>query len=316
MANFTKQILIFILIIVCISFILNLFQGYFNLDPKHYKKQYSSAKNFIPTHNINGIILGTSHSTHSLRPKILDKSGITFYNYALNGASPEFNYNWYNRIYRPYNESPSYCLFGVDFFMFDKNWLWRSFEQDAEYFSYEVFFKELFLNNRSNKKDLIINRFPFLKYRSQIKSSLKLKHGDPSFNMSNYDRGYISYSTAFESTRFEPKLKFKVDKIQIEYFKILVNQMISDNIKIFFIFPPEYGIDIAKYNKMESLKIINEIANQYAIPILNYNTDLRSDINKDILLFSDWGHMNHRGAEIFSNKIANDLKDKTNNILH
>jgi len=306
MTHFIKNIFIFLIGILGIFYSLNLFQSKFNIDPEHYKEQYFSATN--TTSNTDGIILGTSHATHSIRPTILDESGITFYNYALNGANPEFYYKWYNDIYLSYNDKPSYCLFAVDFFMFDENWLWRRFEQDSEYLPDEVFLKELFQNKESDKIDLIVNRFAATKYRSQIVSSLMLKHGSVYHNIKNYDRGYISDSIPFDSIRFKSNLTFKIDESQIKYFKKLLHQMVESNVEIIFTMTPEYKIDVDEYDKMESLKIIKQIAKGFNIPILNYNMEFRSDINQNILLFSDWGHLNHKGAGVFSKKIADDLK--------
>src|SRR5688572_18586974 len=260
MSNFIRHTLIFLSIVLSIFISLNIFQSYFNEDPEHYKKQYQSA--ITPTPHYDGIILGTSHATHALCPSILDESGLTFHNYALNGANSEFYQEWFNKIYLPHRQKARFCLFAIDFFMFDKNWLWRRFDQDAEYFSNKVFLQELLLNTKSNKTDLIVNRFPFLKYRSQISASIRLKKGSPFFNVADYDRGYISYSRTFDSTLFKPNLKYKVDTFQVNCFKALINEMIEYDIKICFVMTPEYGIDKNEYSKMKSLQIVNEIAKE------------------------------------------------------
>lgn len=310
MYTFIKHIFAFLLCLIGVFSLLNLLQSNFNLDPVQYKNQYSTATNSLP--KIDGIILGTSHATHSLRPTLLDKSDVTFYNFALNGSNPEFNYKWYNKIYLLNREKPKYCLYAVDFFMFDKKRLWRRFEQDAEYFPSDFFLKEL-IKPKSNTKDLIVNRFPFLKYRSQIKSSLSLKHNNLSFNEENYDRGYISFSSSFDSINYKPYLNFKIDFSQVKYFKALVKKMLNNGVDILFVMTPEYGISVNEYQKMESLKIIEQIAQEHDIQFLNYNTKLRSNLNQDIKYFSDWGHMNHLGAELFSKKITNELKVRAHN---
>jgi lysophospholipase L1-like esterase len=64
---------------------------------------------------------------------------------------------------------------------------------------------------------------------------------------------------------------------------------------------------------MKSLKIIDSIAKSLKIPIINYNTDLISNTNKNINYFTDWGHMNHTGAKIFSNELAKEIKALTHN---
>lgn len=313
MTLFIKRIITLSLIVILVFIILNALQSSFNIDPIHYKKQYqkiTSSKN-----DYDGIVIGTSHATHSIRPSILDKSGIRFYNFSLNGAKPEYYLKWYYKFVYHKKNKPKICLYAVDFFMFDNSWLWRNIEQDAEYFPKQLFYKELTKGNL-NKTDLIINRIPLFKYREQIIHSLKLEKGNKDYDIKNFDRGYISYSTQFKESSFKPRLDHKIDAIQVKCFKLLIKQMQEDDIKIFFIVAPEYGININSYHQMESLKIIDSLAKKFKIPLMNYNIELRSFINKNINLFSDWGHMNHKGSEIFSEKLARDLKAQNNFFLY
>ncbi len=306
MKLFIKRLFFFALILAGIFGLINIFQTFYNLAPEHYKRQYSSIINFKSDYN--GIILGTSRATHSIRPADLDQSGIQFYNYALNGSNPEFYLKWYNTFLHNNKTKPAYCLFAVDFFMFDKKWLWRRFEHDAEYFPTKIYTEALIENNGLNKFDLVINRFPFLKYRKQITNSIKLEQGAKVFNMNDYDRGYVCYFNALDTGGFTPRLKFNIYPDQVFYFESLLEKMQADKIKIFFVVTPEFGIDTTIYNKMESLKIIDTLAEKFNIPILNYNIKLRSDINLDISLFSDWSHMNNEGSKVFSKKLALDVK--------
>jgi hypothetical protein len=311
MRHFIKKSLMYTLLVIFVFTILNWFQSFYNIEPEHYKKQYESIVN--NTYDYDGVIFGTSHATHSIRPKVLDESGVKFYNYSLNGSNPEFYFKWYNSFIHNTKKKPKYCIYAVDFFMFDRYWVGRRFEQDAEFFPANVFFNELLNNADFNRLNLIINRFPFLKYRSQIKQSLLLKKGSPNFNSDNYDRGYISFSVPFDSKLFEPSLKYNIDSIQVKYFKLLLKQILDDDIKIIFVMTPEYGISANEYYQMESLKIIDSISKELDIPILNYNTELSSSINKEINYFTDWGHMNHFGAQIFSNELVKEIKARMHN---
>ena len=318
MKHFVKNYLLFVLLAILIFTSINIFQSTYNAEPTHYRKQYESIINNANVYN--GIIIGTSHASHSLRPTILDASGIRYYNYSLNGSNPEFHYKWYKSFIHYKEIKPKYCLYAFDFFMFDKDLLWRRFEQDVEYFPAHLFVNELLNNDNFNKFDLIVNRFPFLKYRRQIKQSLKLERGSPQFDSNTYDRGYISFSIPFDSIQFKPKLNYKIDPIQVGYFKLLLKQMLEDNVNIIFVMTPQYGINVNEYYQMESLKIIDYISKELDIPVLNYNTGLglefKSYINTNINYFSDWGHMNHNGANIFSNAIAKEIKARTHNIVY
>jgi hypothetical protein len=308
MILFLKRSFSFSIVVLLVFIIMNLFQSYYNIEPEHYKKQYESITNY--KNDYEGIIIGTSHATHSIRPSILDKSGIRFYNYSLNGSNPEFYFKWYTTFIKNVEIKPKFCLFSIDFFMFDQVLLKRRIEKDSEYFPKKLFFNQLINNKNLNKFDFIINRFPVIKYRSQIKESLLLLKGNEMFNINNYDRGYISCSIPFDKNLFKPELNFQIDTTQVKYFKLLLKQMLDDNIKIILVMVPEYGIKVNQYDQMKSMKIIDSIKDQFNLPIINYNTELRSILNQNITYFADWGHMNHKGAKMFSRKLAKEIKDR------
>jgi len=310
MIKFLKNIVLFSLILFFCTSLINLFQKKYNPDPEHFRQQYAEITNKENFHE--GIIIGASHATHSIRPSILDKSGIKFHNFALNGANPEFYYHWYNRTVSKSKVKPTHCIFAINYFMFDSSWLWRRIEQDSEYLTFSVFWKDFFTEKRFNKKDLIINRFPFLKYRGRIKESLRLKKGDNRYLISEYDRGYISLQIPYEDDNFKPILKHKIDPVQVTFFTSLLKKLQSENIKVIFVMTPEYGIDINEYEKMESLKIISSLSNELKIPIVNFNTELKSSINTNIKFYSDWGHLNTLGSKVFSEKLAKEIKILTN----
>jgi len=295
MKKYLTHLLCFAILIAFSFFLINILQKFYNTDPAHYKLQYENV--ISQNDNTEGIILGTSHATHAIRPTILDQTGIHFYNYALDGANPKFYFNWYNELFK--DKNPKYCIIAFDWFMFDDSWLWRNFEQDSEYFPFNVFYKLLRKTDKFNIEDLIVNRFPFIKYKKNIISSLKLKKGDIRFNPIDYDRGFIPFNIPFDSANYKSNLKYKINKSQLKIFKFLVAQMYTEGIEIIFVMIPEFGIKKNEYLKMQSIKIINEISQKYNIPILNFNTTLRSSINENIFDFSDWGHMNKKGSIIF-----------------
>lgn len=308
MSTFIKSSILFFLVLLGTAMLLNVFQKYFNNSPDYYKKQYLEANS--PKAYNEGIILGASHATHSMRPTYLDSSNVHTYNFALNGSNPEYYLNWYNKIYLRSNKKPEYCLYSINYFMFDEQLLWRNFDQDSEYFPFDVYWNEFIFKSNVNKKDLILNRYPIFKYRSQVVSNLIKKKN---IKFYDYDRGYISYSIPMDSARYSANLNHSVDSFQVECFKTLIKKMVTDSVKIIFIMTPEYGLKADDYSNMESMYIISQIAKNYGIPFLNYNNGYRSNMNMDMDLYNDWGHMNAKGSLLFSKKLAEDLKST---ILH
>jgi hypothetical protein len=309
MKPFIFKIGFFTLIILLFFTALNIFQGQFNNSPEQFKLKYEEIK--YNKQKANGIIIGTSHAAHSIRPSLLDSTGINFYNFALNGSNPIFYSHWFNEIFLKEYPKPRYCIFAVDWFMFDEKWLWRTFEQDAEYFPFRIFISCLFKFNDFNKKDLFLNRFPATKYRKSIKRSLKLQKGDSLYQVSEYDRGYIPANYPFDSLKFQSKKNIQdieISAIQVNHFEKLIHQLDSLGICIIFIMTPEYHIEKSDYSQMESIKIIERVSLKYNIPFLNFNTNFRTGINEDINNFVDWGHMSKTGSIVFSKLLADKIR--------
>lgn len=290
--------------------LMNVFQRYSNPGPYHYRQQYAQFEE--DTLDAEAIIIGTSHATHAIRPSLLDKSHKKFYNFSLNGASPEFFYNWYHELYKSRFGRPDYCIIAIDWFMFDEEWLHRKFEQDSEYFPRDVFWRILLRGGDFDRGELVRSRFPILKYRRSFLSSLGFKQVDEGFLASGFDRGFIPVELPFDSSRFEVKYETSISAKRQQLFQKLVHELDSSGTKLVFVITPEYNVEPAWYEQIESLHFVREVAVRYQIPILNFNTTFRSSINEDINCFSDWGHMNDSGSVEFSMMLADKISNLSN----
>src|ERR1035437_5879156 len=109
----------FLIVITIIGISINIFQSRYNNSQVHYKLKYNAINNSSTP--FNAIIIGSSHSAHSIKPSLLSNSNISYYNFALNGANPKFYSDWYLKLFRKKHPSPKYCIIGIDWFMFDGN---------------------------------------------------------------------------------------------------------------------------------------------------------------------------------------------------
>jgi hypothetical protein len=99
----------------------------------HYDGQFLEL--FEKHVNAEYIFIGTSHFTHGVTPEEFEVSGKRFFNFALNGSNPSYYTWWYNDVFKANNYvKPKAIIFGVNWFMFDTNWLWRRPEFDFEYY--------------------------------------------------------------------------------------------------------------------------------------------------------------------------------------
>ncbi len=313
MKKFLKEFGIFFLIILLLGVIINysLGKNYYN----HFELQYKEIVD--PKKKIDGIILGTSHGTHGIRPQVLDSIGIGFYNFAMNGGNPEFYWNWYTNVFAPNHPKPGYCVWATDWFLFDTVWVWRKYEQDSEYFPDSLFYANL-KSTDYNTRSLILNRVPFTKYKT-VKDipNIFRRYDESQFIVSKYKDGFLPYwprKIEKFKDRYTNKLKdiYKISRRQQQFFEKLVERMSIDGIKVILINTPEYGSKNEEYEKIIAFNYLDSFAKKIGIPFLNYNLGKRHPINDDKELFTDWGHLNDKGSQVFSAILRKDLDSLIN----
>lgn len=308
MRKFLIHLLLFISFIISISSIIE-----YQLDKNitnHYELQYEEVVH--NTKHANCILIGASHSTNGIRPSILDTLGFKFYNFSLGGKGTDFYYHWYENIFSQYYQKPQYIIYVVEWFMFDANKKTNTYEKDSEFFPLSVFLKSLLQPWKYDVKSLVLNRTCILKYNKpdHLKYIFQKKTNYSPYLMSEFDNGFIAYeldeitkAKKFNGTDYE----CVITKEMLTYFEELLKRFSKENIKVIFVDPPEYGGSREIYEKLETYAYLNKLSKQYNIPFLNYNIELRTDMNTNRELFTDWDHLNSKGSIEFSKMLSNDL---------
>ena len=286
---------------------MNTFQSYYNKEYPHYKLQYEELAN--KNSSYKGIIIGTSHATHAIQPSVLDKTGIQFYNFSLNGSNPEFYLNWYKELFNKHHSEVKYCIISVDNYFF-KGDAWRMFEQDVAFFP-KTTFRELMLdgNKEYDRKRLFFNYFPVFKYRTQLGASLQFRKGDSHFLVEKYDRGFIPFETPFKQKYFlrEERKDNLITIKQKELFVELVDQFVNEGIDVLFVMPPEYDLSFKEYRSLQLF--MQEMSIKYRVPFFDFNGALSSNALNSIENFSDKSHMNEQGSQVFSEVLAKEIQE-------
>ena len=308
MKKFLKDFGVFLVIVFLVAIVINYCFGkrYYN----HYELQYKEIVEH--TKKIDCIILGTSHGTHGIRPQVLDSLGPGFYNFAMNGSSPEFYWNWYTNVFAPNHPKPRYCIWATDWFLFDTVWLWRQYEQDSEYFPDSVFYGNL-KSSAYNRQSLILNRIPFTKYKSyKDLPNLFRRYDESQFIISKYKDGFLPYwpkKVEKFKDRYNNRLKdyYTISTRQQQIFEKLVQRMKDDGLQLIFVNIPEYGSKKTDYEKIITFQYLDSFSRKNSIPFLNYNLDKRTPISDEKEFFADWGHHNDKGSWEFSMILRKDL---------
>ena len=87
----------------------------------------------------------------------------------------------------------------------------------------------------------------------------------------------------------------------------LIKMFQASGVNIVFVMLPEYlqGRNAPQFD--EKLAYLTETAEKYNIPFLNYNEPEYKKLNGTLEYYSDWGHLNEKGATAFSKQLAKDI---------
>lgn len=291
MKKFTLKFLFFIFSLLLIIFVLeNIIINIKSYD--RYRFQYEEL--FEPKVKANVVIFGASASARGINPEILETDSLSVFNFGLNGANPEFLFNWYTNFFNKYYPVPKLILLEVSWLMFDKDFMWRKIEQDSKYFPILELQNILSL---SKDKD----------YVSYLSNCLNIRNRQRAKGEATelYYNGYEPHPYKQKEIKFGPDSINFNSKTQKKYFDLLLKKISNDNNKIIFIMLPQ-KISLGENNKTiinSNIEYIKKCAKDYNIEFFNYMSEIKTDT-----LFDDWAHLNINGANIISNRIKQDLK--------
>jgi hypothetical protein len=100
------------------------------------------------------------------------------------------------------------------------------------------------------------------------------------------------------------------DSLSIALFERYLGECKANNIKMIFVYPPEY-IEGQKFvkNRESIIKTYFDFSKKYDIPFLDYSHDTLSTQKE---YFYNSTHLNKSGAELFTNKLIKDLRKYQN----
>lgn len=254
----------------------------------------------------NAIIMGSSRGQVQYSPYIIESiTGLNCYNISVDGRCIDAEVVLYD-IYCQHAPKPKYIIQNIDCGTLQMS---NGYERE-QYLPY--------LNDRKlynliceNEKYTWIDRwFPLIRYagyREVIKEGIGVKN-----KMSRPDmyKGYVSYEKEWNGSDFNliDTIGFDCNPQAVEIFDRYLANCQRDSIKVILVYAPFY---IGATEKMGSavdsmFSFYQSFANRYGCEILNYTYD---SLCYDTANFYNAGHLNRKGAEMFSTKLAYDLKE-------
>ena len=259
------------------------------------------------------VVIGGSRAKFQYDPAIIDSVLQTnSFNLGVSGW-PFHLQNAIFQIYMQHNKKPKYIIQNIDAFTLT----WR-----PDFFEYEQFIPyandsivQKFTHMLDGHFTIMERWFPLFIYNNHFDLMTK---GFSSYftccrqNLNPTYKGYIPHLENWDGTFDQFKkdnpggVRFSYSDTTLLEFKKYLEYCAQNDIKIIFVYAPTYFEEIKMINNISDIyNIYKNLSIKYQIPILDYTND---SISYNSKYFMNSQHMNKSGSELFTKKLANDLK--------
>jgi len=313
MKSFIKQILIFFLPLIFLSIVLDyIISNQLKKSNTHAFREYP-VWNDIHSGNINAdlLIMGSSRAWRHIDPNVLEDSlELSSYNLGMDGQHLPMQLWRYETLLKK-NHAPRVIVYSLDFFMLTHT---------NELFNKDQFLPYLLFDFNAEKQlkdyigfDYFDYRLPLIRYCGANKA---LSHTArisllPKSNKKGRVKGFYAedkkWNQDFEKVKAQmTSYNATIDATILIQFDQYIKKCKENKIQIVLVYSPEYfeGQNFVS-NRKEVITAFEQLANQNEINFLNYSSDT---ISFQKSLFYNTTHLNKTGAELFSKKLASDLK--------
>jgi len=243
------------------------------------------------------LIFGSSRAYHHYSPKIFNNvMGMSCYNCGQDASGILLMSQIFNKIhsrYRPqcviYDIMPGFDLFKEDDNVRYLEWLKPYYDNSM---------KELF--NDIKKEETYKIHSKLYRYNSCF---VRIIFDYLGLLPNNDYNGYVQLNGHNERNMIEiAKEEYSYDSLKLSYMERFIRCCVSNKIPLIFTYSPMYdGIDKNAYLPLSSL------CNKYHIPLIDMSNDTAFLGKKRY--FKDGFHLNKEGSELYSEKIAETIKD-------
>lgn len=266
--------------------------------------------------NADMLVVGASRAWVHISPAILDSVlHLNSYNIGIDGYPFEMQYVRF-KAYMQHNKKPKYVLHSIEFSTFDSRLDLYQYQQFLPYLD-----DSLIAGVTSKMKGLGIMEyyFPLFKYNNEfglisegIRNYFGLSSPVPREKYKGYQGAKKDWDNTFNNfiTKNPQGIKQGVDNSTVKLFEEYLAYCKQEDIQVIFVFTPQYH-KLLPYlqNASQILAIFDRLSNKYDIPIYNYLDD---SICYSKANFYNSLHMNAKGSEMFSKKLAADIRQAVN----
>ena len=307
MNKFSKKLFLFLIIITLLAYSTDYIvsSGLRNSNTNTYQ-----AWNDIYMSNIKSkvLIFGGSRAGNQYNPYILDSiDKINSYNLGSRGQQIDYQIIRYNTL-RRFNPKPNYIIQNIDFLTLGICNYQYGRVQFLPFVSDDSLMSVIGKVQNINWFD---KKIPFIRYfgfHTTISDGFKFFFRLKKLSADNSFKGFYNENNPWNGEELNKMdhIYCEKDSKAIRLFDAYLEQCRKENITVIFVSAPVYMKAMQKivgYKKL--MELYEKFAKKYSITILDYTKD---SICMDTCYFMNGTHLNKKGADMFSKKLANDIK--------
>ena len=313
MVKFIKKTFFFLLPIIAFSYLIDIFiSTNLKKSNKYAVKEYSTWNDIIDGKvNSDIVIYGSSRAWRHINPTMItNQLHVSAYNLGIDGHNFNLQYLRHKMLLKN-NSKPKLIIFSLDYFTLQKRKDLYNLEQ---FLPYMLFNKQIETATDSYKGfNYFDYHIPLIRYYGKYEAfgtAIKCFSGrlsNPVYRIKGYLAKEESWNHDFDRAKLKmKKYKITLDSNTIALFEQFLKECKRDNIKLIFVYTPEY-IEGQKFvaNRTSIFKTFSKYSKKYEIPFYDYSKD---SLCYDKKYFYNSNHLNKTGAEIFTNKLIDTLK--------
>lgn len=312
MKKFIFKIAVFLAPIILLGYGLDVFLSTNLKKSNSFAFKEYSTWNAILEGKLNADILiyGSSRAWVHFDPKIIeDTLQLSTYNLGVDGNT--FNMQYLrHQLALKHNKKPKLIIHSVDATTLQKGYFFNS-EQILPYMLWDNDFQKNTIGYR--RYSLLDYNLPLLRYYGEtaaISSALKL-----SFSTQDNDKERIkgyqgqdrTWNNDFDNAKkIMTSYEVKIDEDLVKQFDNYINECKNNDIEVVLVYAPVYlDGQVFIQNQDAVIEMYERFAENYNIKFLDFTKD---EICHDKDYFYNATHMNVKGSERFSKKLASKIK--------
>lgn len=317
MKKFLTKILYFLLPVIILAYPLDSIMSHYLSQSITSPGEYEVWNYIYDSESKSDVaIYGSSRAWVHINPNILsDSLGVSAYNFGIDGHNFWLQYLRHLELLKN-NKKPKFIILSVDIFSLQKR---NDLYQLDQFLPYMLWNSNIHAYTKSyigyTDYDYYIPLIRYSGKTNSLKSIIKnIIKGQSKTKYRNH--GYLGvdseWNTDLEKAQKElQSYEINTDSLTIELFEKFIKECKESNIELVLVYTPEH-IDGQNFvsNRNDIIQIYRDLSAKHSIDFYDYSDD---SLCLDKNYFYNASHLNSTGADIFSQKLAQDLKVQLHN---